>query len=222
MTDTKVEPPKRRRGSPRERVGKDRVMTVALKLFLVNGYAGTSVKSVADELGISPPALYWYFESKEELYVAVIEQAMQDFITYVRDSLTDSDPVFRLSQLVRAHVTWQLQQSDVARTFDMTVSLRGSESDIPREKLEPIRRLELAYIEEVRSILRNGVKAGSFDIDDIKTMAFAIVTLCEYVTTWYRSGGGLSVPAVANRYEGIVRRMVGVGTVSAATDQSDV
>ncbi|MEN2509886.1 TetR/AcrR family transcriptional regulator [Gordonia polyisoprenivorans] len=184
-------------------------MQVALQLFVANGYAGTSVKAVADELGISPPALYWYFPSKEELYVSVIEQAMRDFVEYVGQSLTDDDPVFRLSQLVRAHVTWQLQQADVALAFDMTVGLRSLSSEIPKERLDPIFKMELQYVEEVRSILRSGVEAELFRVDDVKTTAFAIITLCEYVTSWYKHGGELSIPAVANRYEGLVRRMVG-------------
>src|SRR5262245_57014315 len=80
----------------REAVGRERVMEVALQQFVANGYAGASLKALSNELGISPPALYWYFPSKEELYVSVIEQAMSDFSKAVYESLTDDDPVFRL------------------------------------------------------------------------------------------------------------------------------
>lgn len=201
----------------RDTVGRERVMQVALQLFLANGYAGTSLKAVADELGISPPALYWYFPSKEDLYGSVIEQAMIDFLTYVRESITDDDPVFKLSQLVRAHVTWQLQQSEVAQAFDLTMSLKGRATDMPESRLAPIRKLELDYVEQVRSILREGVEEGVFAVDDYVTTAFAIITMCEYVTTWYNPSGPLSVAAVANRYEGLVRRMVGAVTRRAAS-----
>lgn len=206
----------------RDTVGRERVMQVALQHFLANGYAGTSLKAIADELGISPPALYWYFPSKEELYSSVIEQAMIDFLTYVRESITDDDPVFKLSQLVRAHVTWQLQQSEIAQAFDMTMSLKGRASDIPESRLAPIRKLELEYVEQVRSILREGVEEGVFLIDDYVTTAFAIITICEYVTTWYNPSGPMSVAAVANRYEGLVRKMVGAGTRRAASSNEAI
>jgi TetR/AcrR family transcriptional regulator, cholesterol catabolism regulator len=199
----------------RESVGRERVMQVALQMFLANGYAGTSLKAVADELGISPPALYWYFPSKEELYGSVIEQSMNDFLEYVRGSITDTDPVFKLSQLVRAHVTWQLQQSEIAQAFDLTMALKGRASDIPEGRLAPIRKLEQDYLDDVRAILREGAEAGAFVIDDYVTTGFAIITLCEYVTTWYNPSGPLSIPAVANRYEGLVRKMV--GAISART-----
>ncbi|MDI9978713.1 TetR/AcrR family transcriptional regulator [Rhodococcus sp. IEGM 1307] len=211
-----------RRGSRGHRadVGRDRVMDVALQLFLTHGYAGTSLKAVADELGISPPALYWYFPSKEDLYLSVLQRSMEDFTTYVGGSVVvNDDPVFKLSQLVRAHVTWQLNQANVAQAFDLTMTLKGQSIDIPEEKLAPVVKMQMDYVALVRSILREGVDDGAFVVDDIKTTAFGIITLCEYVTTWYKPGGELSVPAVANRYEGMVRRMVGVA--SRRTPQPD-
>ena len=197
----------------RDTVGRERVMQVALQQFLAHGYGGTSLKAVADELGISPPALYWYFASKEELYVSVIEQSMNDFLRYVRESITDNDPVFQLSQLVRAHVTWQLQQLEIAQAFDLTMTLNGRTTDVPESRFAPILKLEIEYLEQVRSILRNGVEQGVFVIDDYVTTAFAIITLCEYVTTWYNPDGQFSIAAVANRYEGLVRRMVGAANL---------
>ncbi|MGV0807953.1 TetR/AcrR family transcriptional regulator [Mycolicibacterium setense] len=206
------------RGGRDNGVGRERVMQVALQLFLANGYAGTSLKAVADELGLSTPALYWYFPSKEDLYGSVIEQAMRDFLSYVRDAITDSDPVFKLSQLVRAHVTWQLQQSEVAQAFDLTMTIKGRAAEIPESRLAPIRQMEHDYVDEVRSILREGVEQGVFAVDDYVTTAFAIITMCEYINTWYNPNGPLSVAAVANRYEGLVRKMV--GAVSGRAIQS--
>lgn len=214
--------PRKARSGRETGVGRERVMQVALQMFLANGYAGTSLKAVADELGVSPPALYWYFPSKEDLYGSVIEQAMQDFINYVHDSITDTDPVFKLSQLVRAHVTWQLQQSEVAQAFDLTMTVKGRSAEIPESRLAPIRKLEHDYVEQVRAILREGVEQGVFAVDDYVTTAFAIITMCEYVNTWYNSSGPLSVAAVANRYEGLARKMVGAvsGRASSVSDDA--
>lgn len=75
------------------------------------------MKALAQELGVSAPALYWYFSSKDDLYVSVLDAAMRDFLAHVRDSITEDDPVLRLGQIVRAHVTWQLQQLGAARAL---------------------------------------------------------------------------------------------------------
>jgi len=203
------------RGPARETVGRERVMQAALQMFLQRGYAGTSMKALAQELGISAPALYWYFPSKDELYTSVIEEAMEDFVTYVRRSITEEHPVLKLGQMVRAHVTWQLQQSDAARAFDLTMSIRGLTSDIPAERLEPIVKMERDYLKDFRDVLTDGQQRGVMAVDDVNTTAFAIVTLCEYVYTWFNAGGKMSVAAVANRYEGLVRNMVRATTAAA-------
>ncbi|MFC9550229.1 TetR/AcrR family transcriptional regulator [Rhodococcus sp. NPDC056960] len=202
-----------RRGARGHRadVGQARVMDAALQLFLTHGYAGTSLKAVADELGISPPALYWYFPSKEDLYLSVLQRSMEDFTSYVGESVViDDDPVYQLSQLVRAHVTWQLNQANAAQAFDLAMAVKGRSINIPEERLAPVVKMQTDYVALVRSILQEGVDDGVFVVDDIKTTAFGIITLCEYVTAWYNPAGELSIPAVANRYEGMVRRMAGI------------
>lgn len=204
----------RRNGTPRDVVGRERVMETALRMFLRRGYPGTSMKALAQELGISAPALYWYFPSKEDLYVSVIETAMQDFLAHVRMSITETDPVLELGQMVRAHVTWQLQQADAARAFDMTMSVRSGTHDIPTERLAPIVKMEREYVHEFRTVLEDGRREGSMRIDDVKTTAFAIITLCEYVHSWFDPRGDMSITAVANRYEGLVRNMVGAGAAT--------
>ena len=196
----------------RETVGKDRVMEAALRMFLHRGYAGTSMKALAEELGVSAPALYWYFPSKEDLYVEALETSMTDFVRHVEQSITEASPVIKLGQMVRAHVTWQLQRSEAARAFDLTMSTRGSADEIPSERLANIHKMELEYGLMFREVLSEGNDQGVMSVDDVKTTAFAIITLCEYVHTWFKPGGELSVTAVANRYEMLVRRMVGADT----------
>ncbi|MEV8569591.1 TetR/AcrR family transcriptional regulator [Streptomyces sp. NPDC051322] len=191
-------------------------MEAALQMFLQNGYAGTSLKALAQELGISAPGLYWYFSSKEDLYASVIEAAMNDFVAYVRQSITDDDPVVRLGQIVRAHVTWQLQKADVAQAFDFAMMRKGLGHEIPSDRLEPIVKMEIEYIKELRDVLAAGTDQSVFEVDDVKSTAFAIVTMCEYVNTWYRADGELSIAAVANRYDGLVRRMVGAHSSNQA------
>ena len=191
--------------------GGEWLLMAALGMFLQRGFAGTSMKALAQELGISAPALYWYFPSKEDLYIAVIEAAMEDFLTSVRQSITEDDPVLKLGQMVRAHVTWQLQQSDVARVFDLTVNVHALNPNISADRLEPVVKMEREYNREFRAVLQDGVDQGVMEIEDVKTTAFAIITLCEYAHTWFNPRGSMSVAAVANRYEGLVRKMVAVG-----------
>jgi len=75
--------------------------------------------------------------------------------------------------------------------------------------------MERDYLKDFRDVLTDGQQLGVMAVDDVNTTAFAIVTLCEYVYTWFNAGGKMSVAAVANRYEGLVRNMVRATTAAA-------
>ncbi|MEV0735103.1 TetR/AcrR family transcriptional regulator [Streptomyces sp. NPDC050549] len=194
---------------PDEAVGRDKVLRTALQLFLQHGYAGTSMKAIATELGISAPALYWYFPSKEEIFASVLEMALADFWSAVKGSLTEDDPLVRLRQMVHAHVVWQLQQSDVARAFDVNAGMRQLLRELPEERAEAIIAMEREYITELRGILEEGRRRGQFVFDDVKVTGFAIITMCEYVHTWFNPGLEKTVEGVAAHYEELVLAMVG-------------
>lgn len=55
------------------------ILSVASQSFMENGYAGTSMSSIAAELGGSKGTLWNYFPSKEDLFEAVMEEKTRNF-----------------------------------------------------------------------------------------------------------------------------------------------
>jgi len=65
---------------------RQRLLETATKLFAEKGYAGTSVREIVDRAGVSKPVLYYYFKSKEGLFYAILEWAVnvqQEIITEI-------------------------------------------------------------------------------------------------------------------------------------------
>ena len=50
---------------------KQRILDVALDLFTEQGYDGTSLRQIAEQLGVTKAALYYHFESKEDILMAL-------------------------------------------------------------------------------------------------------------------------------------------------------
>ena len=57
---------------------RDRIREVAGELFSSRGYEKTSLREIADELGITKAALYYHFRSKEELLASMVEPVLDD------------------------------------------------------------------------------------------------------------------------------------------------
>jgi AcrR family transcriptional regulator len=52
-----------------------RLLETAIDMFAEKGYAGTSVREIVDRAGVSKPVLYYYFQSKEGLFLAILDMA---------------------------------------------------------------------------------------------------------------------------------------------------
>src|ERR1700753_286565 len=50
---------------------RDRILDVALDLFIEHGYDGTSLREVAEQLGVTKAALYYHFASKDDILMAL-------------------------------------------------------------------------------------------------------------------------------------------------------
>ncbi|GAA1578210.1 MULTISPECIES: TetR/AcrR family transcriptional regulator [Kribbella] len=69
---------------PRQRTGdtRARIQQAALELFAVQGVQQTSLRDIADRLGVTKPALYYHFASREELLNSLVEPMIADFEAY--------------------------------------------------------------------------------------------------------------------------------------------
>jgi AcrR family transcriptional regulator len=56
-----------------------RLLNAAVHVFDRKGYAGASVREIAELAGVTKPALYYHFGSKEGVFVAILDQAQQQF-----------------------------------------------------------------------------------------------------------------------------------------------
>ena len=57
---------------------RQRILDVALDLFTEQGYDGTSLREIAEQLGVTKAALYYHFESKEDILMA-LHMRIHDF-----------------------------------------------------------------------------------------------------------------------------------------------
>jgi AcrR family transcriptional regulator len=70
--------------SPEPLLTRERIVAVALRLVDSDGLAGLSTRRVAAEMGVSSPALYYHFDSMDDILVGVIREAMR--------SMSEPDP----------------------------------------------------------------------------------------------------------------------------------
>lgn len=91
---------------PPENDTKERLLAAARALYLEGGFATFSLREVARRVGISAPAVYRHYESKEALLEAVCAQGFQIFSSYLVRALREGTPLERLRASGRMYLAF--------------------------------------------------------------------------------------------------------------------
>jgi AcrR family transcriptional regulator len=93
-----------------------RILQKALALFSDRGYDATSVREICEAAGITKPTLYHFYGSKEGVYRAIVEGALERFrADVVRVLVAEGTLRDRLVRVARAYVDATVREPDLAR-----------------------------------------------------------------------------------------------------------
>ncbi|MGR6922433.1 TetR/AcrR family transcriptional regulator [[Actinomadura] parvosata] len=101
--------PRRRPGRPAKAEAGDTkaaLLDAALRLFARQGYAGTSIRAIAREVGLSESVLYAHFDGKRALYDAAMELAGPQAATLAIDDAPDDPAAFVETFAARVLAAW--------------------------------------------------------------------------------------------------------------------
>ncbi len=116
------ETPHRRRGEETAEL----ILDAAEECFARKGYAGTTLRAVADSVGIRIPSLYNHFESKESLYQAVLERGMSPILEVLSGSVgTDGESSSEPTYLIREIMTLLGQRPNLPRLIQYELLAGG-------------------------------------------------------------------------------------------------
>lgn len=90
----------------------DEILTVARRLFIQHGYHGLSMRTIAEEVGVSKAALYYYYEDKQALFLAILKTSLLEIEALLDRCLASNDLAF---DQVRQFVQLILQQPQETR-----------------------------------------------------------------------------------------------------------
>ncbi len=195
---TKRAPAERDRATERDEALRRRIVRAAAEIYREHGYERAGMNDIARRLGMTAPALYWYFRSKEEILVAFLEHTIADLIQFVRTFIHSADPKQRLWEFTYAYVLWQLQQQELSAAYERIYALGHLRNSLPERQRQRITALE----REFYGICRDLVAAvqGNESRLPAAPSAFALIGMVEHLIAWFRPDGSMAVKDVAALY----------------------
>jgi AcrR family transcriptional regulator len=112
-----------RRLTQRGRERRLQLLSVAAKRFAEQGYHPTSVADIVDAANVGKGVFYWYFESKEELFIEILKDAQISLRRRQQASIgTEVDPVRRLELGIWASMHWYAENLHVVNLFSFAAT----------------------------------------------------------------------------------------------------
>lgn len=180
------------------------IRDAALELFARDGYRTTTMADIGAAVGMRGPSLYKHVASKQDLLARIMLDTMAALRAGQRAAVRGStDPAVRLRRSVEAHVRYHARHR--LEAFVGNREIRSLE--------EPHREAVLAsradYENRFRALVRDGVRAGGFDVASVRLASYAILDLGIGVAAWYRENGELSEDEIVWQYGDLALRIVG-------------
>ncbi|MFL6109377.1 MAG: TetR/AcrR family transcriptional regulator [Marmoricola sp.] len=192
MNEATVTPVARRRGRP----GYDQatVLTRAIELFNRQGYDGTSMADLANELGLSKSALYHHVPSKETLLSEALDEALDELSSVVRAASrkqSGTTAYERLRTVVRKSV-FVLVAHQPAVTLLLRV--RGN-SELEQDALRRRRLIDAQLAKLVKAAADEGALREGIDPALVSRLLFGMVNS---LIEWYRPEGEVDADVLAD------------------------
>jgi AcrR family transcriptional regulator len=168
------------RAGLRRRLVEREILERAAELFAERGFAGTTVQDIADALGMSRPALYYYVKSKEVILEQLVENLSINDATVLETirRRRAGDPVEKLREMARHLAT------NAGSNPYQTQILAQSKHHLPERIAARDREAERSILQSLMSVLEQGMRRGQFRQLDCRTAALAIVGMCIWTAWW--------------------------------------
>jgi TetR/AcrR family transcriptional regulator, cholesterol catabolism regulator len=157
------------------------LLDAAAKLFSERGFHGTSMRDIAKTVGMLSGSIYYHFESKDEMLLAVYEEGVRRVGTAVEEAVArESEPWARLEAACVAHLRGLIAYREYARVMIQTSPDEASSAHTR------IRELRRNYEARFRQLIDALTLPEGIDPRYVRLLLFGALNWSQ---VWYHPGG---------------------------------
>ncbi|MFO1310507.1 MAG: TetR/AcrR family transcriptional regulator [Burkholderiales bacterium] len=170
------------------------LLATAARLFRDVGYPRATVRDIARAVGIQSGSIFYYFETKEDILVEVMESAMRAFVLAGQRALADAkSPRDRLRELFVGHL------EALHGTRDETAVVLSEWRNLSAKSRRRIVKLRDQVDGMWDEALRGAADAGLVS-GDLRLLRLAMLGSLNWSLQWYSPKGPLSIEQLADRF----------------------
>ncbi len=154
---------------------KEMIIHHAFNLFAEKGYSDTSIDHIVKASGISKGGIYYYFPSKEEIFLEIANDRLRQRNNVFKESINTSSNKEKIESYIRWTLTGFFDEK-VQKMSRFTFEFWSVVSRNPNIKDKAQERYKKFY-DDLANILQNGIEKGEFKEDmDVPSMVYIILS----------------------------------------------
>lgn len=185
------------------------LIEIASRLFAAHGYAGTSLRDIAEEANITKAALYYHFPNKEALYEQIVVDNLQGLIDRVSEAIKPTDSAteqVRAFMLTAADVFAEAPDAWIAGSHVFWSGMG------PQVRAAAVSRRD-QFEKLLRACIAKGIASGEFRDVDAAVAGRLLLSTLNQMTRWIKLEGRLKPRQVIEQYLDII--LIGMKTPGA-------
>lgn len=174
----------------------EEIVDAAANLIARKGFAETSVAEICDHVGLGKGGLYYYIDSKDDLFLAIQERSLGPLIEQSRRiAEVEVDATIRLRMLSEFFLAVQFHRLDHA-----WVVLHDHRILHDDDRAREFRARRKEYEEILSRVLEEGLEDGSLAFDDLSMTKLAFLGMHNYTYQWLNPSGRLDARGISRAY----------------------
>lgn len=144
------------------------ILDAAEEQFAIHGFNGVSLESIASSIGMTRHSLLYYYSTKEQLYIAVLDRVLELWLEDMNSISVGDDPEQALSQYIAVKMRFSHDQPSGSKVFTQEVSAGAPYyKDAIEQRVKPVLERDL-------STLKIWAEQGKIQNIDFMHMMFLI------------------------------------------------
>lgn len=161
---------------------RDEIIRIAARLFSEKSYHDVTMDEIAEKVGVAKGTIYLYFESKERLYLEILEQGFRAIESLIEKEIAKSERApEKLKKVLKLIFGFYRKNLDILRI------LSRDETHLIREHYEFTEHWRDRRVKLYKRILEKGVKEGSFREINTELTSLIIFGLVRSVMFFYNT-----------------------------------
>lgn len=166
---------------------RENIVKEAAVLFKEKGYSGTSMRELAQYMGVEAAGLYNHIENKAEILQEICFNVAREFLTHMDEvEQRACSAKEKLSIIVKGHIRVIIQMQN-------EVAVANSEwKSLDEMQQEEYKRLRKKYEDKIIGIVEEGIEKCEFKKLNASMVMYTLLSSIRWIELWYKEGRGVS------------------------------